>query len=68
MFTPTLSKLGGTVVKAAQSRAGKAAMNALKEQAIYSGVNLAVDALRGNDMKVIWQNQVENTRIRGEKN
>ena len=65
LFAPALSKLSGTVVKAAQSQAGKVAMNALKEQAIDSGMNLAADALRGNDMKESWRNQVGNARIRG---
>ena len=65
LFTPVLSKLGGTVVKAAQSKAGKVAMNTLKEQAIDSGVNLTIDALRGRDMKESWENQVGNARKRG---
>ena len=40
-------------------------MNALKEQAIDSGMNLARDALRGNDMKESWREQVGNARKRG---
>lgn len=65
LFTPALSKLGGTVVKAAQSQAGKLAVKALKEQAIDSGMILAGDALRGNDMKESFRKQVGNARKRG---
>ena len=65
LFTPALSKLGGTVVKAAQSKAGKVAMNALKEQAIDSGMNLVIDALRGRDMKESLGKQVGNGKKRG---
>ena len=65
LFTPTLSKLGGTVVKAAQSKAGKVAMNALKEQAVDSGMNLAIDALQGRDMKESWEKHVGNAKKRG---
>ena len=67
LFSPSLSKSGGTVVKATQSRAGKVAMNALKKQGIDSGVSLVVDELRGNYMKESWLNQVRNARIRGAK-
>ena len=62
---PTLSKLGGTVVKAAQLKAGKVAMNALKEQAIDSGMNLTIDALCGRDMKESWEKQVGNAKKGG---
>ncbi len=65
LFTPALSKLGGTVVKAAQSKAGKVAMNALKEQAIDSGMNLAIDALRGRDMKESLGREVSGAKKRG---
>ena len=37
-----------TVAKAANSNTGKSILNALKQQAIDSTVNLATDALRGN--------------------
>ena len=65
LFTPALSKLGGTVVKAAQSKAGKVAMNALKEQAIDSGMNLTIDALRGRDMKESLEREVSDAKKRG---
>ena len=56
LFTPTLSKLGGRVVKV---------MNALKEQAIDSGMNLAIDALRGRDMKESLGREVSGVKKRG---
>ena len=40
-----------TVGKAVKSNTGKAIGNAIKEQVIESGTNLAVDALRGNNLR-----------------
>ena len=39
-----------TVGKAVKSNTGKAIGNAIKEQVNESGTNLAVDALRGNNL------------------
>ena len=51
-----------TVTKAAKSNTGKAILNALKEQAIESTVNLATDALRGNDMSESFQGEFNSIR------
>jgi hypothetical protein len=67
LFTPILSKLGGKAVKVAQSQAGKIALNALKEQAIDSGLKLSEDLVRGNDMKESLRNEVGKARIRTAK-
>ena len=58
VFTP----IAKTAVKAAKSNTGKAIFKALKEQAIDSSVNLASDALRGNNIKESFQNEVESIR------
>lgn len=51
-----------TVTQAAKSNTGKAILNALKEQAIESTVNLATDALRGNDMSESFQGELSSIR------
>ena len=50
------SPIAKTAVKAAKSNTGKAIFKALKEQAIDSSVNLATDALRGNNIKIQFFN------------
>ena len=51
-----------TVAKAAKSNTGKSILNALKQQAIESSVNLATDALRGNDMSESFQGELDSIR------
>ena len=46
LFKPVITTIG----KAVKSNTGKAIGNAIKEQVIESGTNLAVDALRGNNI------------------
>ena len=47
LFKPVMRTVG----KAVKSNTGKAIGNAIKEQVIESGANLAVDALRGNNLR-----------------
>ena len=56
------SPIAKTVVKAAKSNTGKSILNALKQQAIESTVNLATDALRGNDMIESFQGEMNSVR------
>ena len=56
------SPIARTVVKAAKSNTGKSILNALKQQAIESTVNLATDALRGNDMSESFQGEINSIR------
>ena len=56
------SPIARTVVKAAKSNTGKSILNALKQQAIESTVNLATDALRGNDMSESFQGELGSIR------
>ena len=51
-----------SVTKAAKSNTGKSILNALKQQAIESSMNLATDALRGNDMSESFQGEVKSIR------
>ena len=58
VFSPIVN----TVAKAAKSNTGKSILNALKQQAIESTVNLATDALRGNDMSESFQGELNTIR------
>ena len=57
IFTPVLKSVGKNVVKAATSNTAKSIAKTLGEQAIESGINLATDALRGNDLKESASNE-----------
>ena len=56
------SPIAKTVSKAVNSGTGKSIMKALKQQAIDSSLNLATDALRGNDLGESFQNEIGNIR------
>ena len=57
LFTPVLKSVGKNAVKAATSNTAKSIAKTLGEQAIESGINLATDALRGNNMKESANNE-----------
>ena len=57
LSTPVLKSVGKNVVKAATSNTAKSIAKTLGEQAIESGINLATDALRGNNMKESANNE-----------
>ena len=57
LFSPLVKTAGKTIVKAATSNTGKKVLNTLKDQAIESGVRLATDALRGEDMTASLENE-----------
>ena len=62
LFTPILKKAGKAVISAAKSSTGRAAIDALKQQAVESGANLAADLIQGNDMKTSLQNEANIVR------
>ena len=62
LFKPLFKTLSSTALKAARSNTGKMIGNALKEQAIDSAVKLGVDAMRGEDMDVSLQNEMEHVK------
>ena len=57
VFAPLVKTAGKSIVKAATSSTGKKVLNTIKDQAIESGVRLATDALRGEDMNVSLENE-----------
>ena len=61
LFQPII----GTIGRAVKSNTGKAIGNAIKEQVIESGVNLAADALRGNDLSVELNREANSFKKRG---
>lgn len=56
------SPIARSVSKAVNSGTGKSIMKALKQQAIDSSLNLATDALRGNNLSESFQNEIGNIR------
>ena len=57
VFAPLVKTAGKSIVKAATSTTGKKVINTIKDQAIESGMRLATDALRGEDMGVSLENE-----------
>ena len=64
VFLPLMKTAGKTIIKAGKSKAGKAVLGAIKDQAISSGSNLLADALRGNDLEESLHNEGQNIRER----
>ena len=62
VFSPLIKSAGKTVVKAVTSNTGKAVMNSLKDQAIDSGMKIATDALRGEDMEESLQQEIQHVK------
>ena len=61
LFQPII----GTIGRAVKSNTGKAIGKAIKEQVIESGVNLAADALRGNNLNEGLNREVKSFKERG---
>ena len=64
VFSPMIKTIGKTAMKAVNSKAGKMAIEAIKDQAISSGINLTADAIRGNDLQESFQNELGTVRER----
>ena len=62
VFSPLVKSAGKSIVKAATSNTGKAVMNSIKDQAIDSGMKLAADALRGEDMEESLQQEIQQVK------
>ena len=62
VFSPLVKSAGKTIVKAATSDTGKAVLRNIKDQAIDSAVKLTNDALRGEDMNVSLQNEMQQVK------
>ena len=64
VFLPLMKTAGKTIIKAGKSKAGKAVLGAIKDQAISSGANLVADVVRGNDLQESLHNEGQNIRER----
>ena len=64
LFKPFFKTVGSTALKVARSDTGKAIGKALKEQAISSAQNIALDTIRGENIKDYLNNEVSNVRKR----
>jgi len=64
LFKPFFKTVGSTALKVARSDTGKAIGKALKEQAISSAQNIALDTIRGENIKDSLNNEVSNVRKR----
>ena len=64
LFKPFFKTVGSTALKVARSNTGKAIGKALKEQAISSAKNIALDTIRGENIRDSLDNEVSNVRKR----
>ena len=64
LFKPLFKSVGSTAMKIARSDAGKAIGKAVKEQAITSAKNIAVDTIGGKNLKDSVRNEAKNVRKR----
>ena len=64
LFKPFFKTVGSTALKVARSDTGKAIGKALKEQAISSAKNIAIDTIRGENIRDSFNNEVSNVRKR----
>ena len=64
LFKPFFKTVGSTALKVARSNTGKAIGKALKEQAISSAKNIAIDTIRGENIRDSLNNEVSNVRKR----
>ena len=58
------SSIGKTAIKAANSKTGKMILDQVKDQAITSGLNIASDALKGNDLSESFNNELNSSKIK----
>ena len=64
LFKPFFKTVGNTALKVARSNTGKAIGKALKEEAISSAQNIALDTMRGENIKDSLRNEASNVRKR----
>ena len=62
VFTPIVKSIGRTAVKAVTSKAGKKALETIKDQVVSSAVNMTADVIKGNDLGESFQNEVSAAR------
>ena len=64
VFLPMVKTAGKQIVRAATSKSGKAVIGSVKDQIISAGTNLAIDGIRGSNMKESFNNEVGSMRKR----
>ena len=64
LFKPLFRSVGSTALKVARSDVGKAIGKSVKKQAITSAKNIALDTVRGGDIRDSVRNEVTNVRKR----
>ena len=62
VFMPAVKSVGKTVLRAAKGNTGKMIGNALKEQAIESGINLTTSALRGENLNKAAETELQSSK------
>ena len=62
IFSPFLRSIRKTAVEAATSQTGQKAVKILKEQALSSSLNMAADAVRGQNLKESGVREVNKLR------
>jgi len=62
IFSPVVKSIGSTALKVAKSKAGKAALEVIKDQAISSVGNVASDLSKGKNLKSSVRNELESVR------
>ena len=64
LFKPLFRSVGSTALKVARSDVGKAIGKTVKKQAITSAKNIALDTVRGGNIRDSVRNEVTNVRKR----
>ena len=64
LFKPLFRSVGSTALKVARSDAGKAIGKVVKDQAISSAKNIALDTISGKNIKDSVNSEVKNVRKR----
>jgi hypothetical protein len=62
IFSPVVKSIGSTALKVAKSKAGKAALGLITDQAISSVGNVASDLSKGKNLKSSVRNELESVK------
>ena len=62
VFSPFVKTVGKSIIGVAKSSSGKKIMNVLKDQAIDSSMNLAAQAIRGNNLKATLNDELNDAK------
>ena len=62
IFSPIVRSLGKTAVKAVTSKVGKKVVKVIKDQAISSGLNVAADVVKGENLTESVRKEAKNVK------